>query len=69
MISVWENFLVESEFFLQNKICPFLAKNICGPYIYPRIPQNTQNTQEHPHITQKYPQRTCEYPLKTEKQI
>jgi hypothetical protein len=30
-----------------------------GPYIYPRIPQNTQ----------EYPQRTCEYPWKTEKQI
>ena len=31
MISVSENFLVESEwfFFLQNKICPFLAQGIC----------------------------------------
>jgi hypothetical protein len=30
MISVSENFLVESEWFiLQNKICPFLAQGIC----------------------------------------
>jgi hypothetical protein len=31
MISVSENFLVESEYFdiLQNKICPFLAQGIC----------------------------------------
>jgi hypothetical protein len=29
MISVSENFLVESVFFLQNKICPFLAQGIC----------------------------------------
>jgi hypothetical protein len=35
--SVSENFLVESEwcFFLQNKICPFLAQGIC------RIPMGT----------------------------
>ena len=27
--SVSENFLAESVFFLQNKICPFLAQSIC----------------------------------------
>ena len=27
-ISVSENFMVESEGFLQNKICPFLAQGI-----------------------------------------
>ena len=32
MISVWENFLVESEF-LQNKICPYLAQDICIIYV------------------------------------
>jgi hypothetical protein len=29
MISLSENSLVESVFFLQNKICPFLAQDIC----------------------------------------
>jgi hypothetical protein len=29
MISVSENVLVESEYFLQNKICPFLEQGIC----------------------------------------
>jgi hypothetical protein len=38
----------------------------CGPYIYPRIPQNTQqyprisqNTQEYPRIPPYYPGRTA----------
>jgi hypothetical protein len=42
MISVSENFLVESEwffffffFFLENKICPFLEQGVC---IYVSIP-------------------------------
>ena len=29
MIWVSDDFLVESVFFLQNKICPFLAQGIC----------------------------------------
>jgi hypothetical protein len=29
MISASENFLVESDCFLHNKICPFLAQGIC----------------------------------------
>ena len=29
MISVSENFLVQSEWFLQNKMCPFLIQGIC----------------------------------------
>jgi len=30
MISVSENFLAESEWFLQNKISPFLRQGICS---------------------------------------
>jgi hypothetical protein len=35
MISVSENFMVESECFLQNKICPFIGKVFVSTLVIP----------------------------------